>query len=72
MKLFIAIILTLSFIGIYVTNYTRNVLERFLERKLMFQATSPLRTIYNTVFMFLWLVVTCTATRIFLEKIFLP
>ncbi len=72
MKLFIAIILTLSFIGIYVTNYTRNVLERFLEKKLMFQATSPLRTIYNTVFMFLWLVVTCTATRIILEKIFLP
>lgn len=72
MKLFIAIILTLSFIGIYVTNYTRNVLERFLEKKLMFQATSPLRTIYNTVFMFLWLVVTCTGTRIILEKIFLP
>lgn len=72
MKLFIAIILTLSFIGIYVTNYTRNVLERFLEKKLMFHTTSPLRTIYNTVFMFLWLVVTCTATRIILEKIFLP
>ena len=72
MKLFIAIILTLSFIGIYVTNYTRNVLERFLEKKLMFQATSPSRTIYNTVFMFLWLIVTCTATRIILEKIFLP
>lgn len=72
MKLFIAIILTLSFIGIYVTNYTRNVLERFLEKKLMFQATSPLRTIYNTVFMFLWLVVTCTGTRIILEKLFLP
>ena len=72
MKLFIAIILTLSFIGIYVTNYTRNVLERFLEKKLMFQATSPLRTIYNTVFMFLWLVGTCTGTRIILEKIFLP
>ena len=72
MKLVIAIILTLSFIGIYVTNYTRNVLERFLEKKLMFQTTSPLRTIYNTVFMFLWLVVTCTATRIILEKIFLP